>query len=385
MNIITGTANAYADECYDQSMQKWSRRWFLASLAANSAAQWGHAEVSGKGRLFPSVAARYADPATEFVVIRLTDPHFTSLLPLAGNRGVTARTLLYASDVTGSWQTFQMDLKTRQSKQLTEASQLDPGSIALLPGDRGFLHCDGVRLVETLFSRSKTRDRYRVPEDVEKSPGVHYSDDGRYAVFTAKSPVHFRLYLVNLHSGTARMLVESQNELHHPLLRPRHNSLVYYSGNEVWTVDFNGQHNRRLPMAEGGIPQVRWTADGRGLQYLNRPGDPRTLTALREFIPETGADAAIAETTQFMRFHGNGDSSVFIGASGSKASPYLLLLTRTAKRELALAEHRSSSASLVNPTFAPNSQFVIFMSDRHGKPAIYWIDVEKLVTETDGT
>ena len=130
---------------------------------------------------------------------------------------------------------------------------------------------------------------------------------------------------------------------------------------------------------------MRWTADGRGLQYLNRPADPRKLTALREFIPETGADAAIAETTQFIRFHGNGDSSVFIGASGSKASPYLLLLTRTAKRELALAEHRSSSAALVNPTFAPNSQFVIFVSDRHGKPAIYWIAVEKLVTETDGT
>jgi Tol biopolymer transport system component len=39
----------------------------------------------------------------------------------------------------------------------------------------------------------------------------------------------------------------------------------------------------------------------------------------------------------------------------------------------------------VNPTFAPNSQFVVFVSDRHGKLAIYWIAVEKLVSETDGT
>ncbi len=75
---------------------------------------------------------------------------------------------------------------------------------------------------------------------------------------------------------------------------------------------------------------------------------------------------------------------MFVGASGSKASPYLLLLIRAGKRELTLAEHRASDAALVNPIFAPNSQFVVFVSDRHGKPAIYWIAVDKLVSETDG-
>ena len=56
-----------------------------------------------------------------------------------------------------------------------------------------------------------------------------------------------------------------------------------------------------------------------------------------------------------------------------------------ARRELALAEHRASDAALVAPAFAPNSQFVVFVSDRHGKPAIYWIAVDKLVSETDGS
>jgi len=52
---------------------------------------------------------------------------------------------------------------------------------------------------------------------------------------------------------------------------------------------------------------------------------------------------------------------------------------------LALAEHRASDPALVAPAFAPNSQFVVFVSDRHGKPAIYWIAVDKLVSETDGS
>lgn len=366
-------------------MQQWSRRWFLASVAANGAAQWGGAEITGKGRTFPSVAARYADPATEFVVVRLTDPQFTSLLPRAGNRGITARTLLYASDQTGSWQAFQMDLKTRQSKQLTEAAQLDAGSVALLPSNRGFLHFDGPRLVETPFFRAKPRDRYHVPEGVEKLPGVHYADDGQHAAFVAKKADRYQLHLLNLPGGAARTLLESPTEIRDPLPRPRHNSLVYHSGEEVWMIDFNGAHNRRLPLAEGETPQVRWTAAGKRLLYLNRPRDPRKLTALREFVPESGEDTRISETTQFAGFHGNSDSSMFVGASASKASPYLLLLTRAAKRELAVAEHRSSMASLVNPTFTPNSQFVLFVSDRHGKPALYWIAVEKLVSETDGT
>ena len=76
---------------------------------------------------------------------------------------------------------------------------------------------------------------------------------------------------------------------------------------------------------------------------------------------------------------------VYVGASGSKASPYLLLLIRAARRELTLAEHHASDPTLVAPAFAPNSQFVVFISDRHGKPAIYWIAVDKLVSETDGS
>ena len=49
------------------------------------------------------------------------------------------------------------------------------------------------------------------------------------------------------------------------------------------------------------------------------------------------------------------------------------------------AQLRGSDPALVAPAFAPNSQYVVFISDRHGKPAIYWIAVDKLVSETDGS
>jgi len=367
------------------SSNRWSRRAFVASLAVAARA----AETTVKGRTYPSMAVRYPDPATEFTIVRLTDPQFTSVLPAAGNRGLTARQMLYASDFAGSWQAFRMDLRSKESRQLTEAAQLDAASIALLPNERGFWHFDGPRLVETTFSKPKAREVYRVPDGFEKLPGASYSDDGQYAAWVEKSASGYRLQLLHTQRGPAATLLDSPEELGDLLLRPRNSSLVYRCKGEFWSIDFDGQQKRRLPLGEGQTLQAQWAADGHALEYLNRPPDPKKLTNLREWTPESSAEAArdvrVADTTQFVRFQANTDASVYVGASGSKASPYLLLLIRAVRRELTLAEHRASDPALVAPAFAPNSQFVVFVSDRHGKPAIYWIAVDKLVAETDGS
>ena len=71
-----------------------------------------------------------------------------------------------------------------------------------------------------------------------------------------------------------------------------------------------------------------------------------------------------------------------MAASGSVASPYILILVRSVARELTLCEHRASDASMVNPAFTPDSRNVLFVSDRHGKPAIYMMSVARFVEET---
>ncbi len=77
------------------------------------------------------------------------------------------------------------------------------------------------------------------------------------------------------------------------------------------------------------------------------------------------------------------DSSVLVGASGSKASPYVLLLVRSVKRELTLCEHRASDPSRVTTIFSPNSQRIFFQSDQDGKMAIYAMLVDRLVETTE--
>ena len=365
-----------------------SRREFTVALAAALPASVFPAEATKKGTTFPSAAARYFDPATEFPIVRLTDPQYSSLIPASNNRVLTSRAILYASDQTGRWEAFRMDMKSRESKQLTEAAALDVSSLAFTPGDKGFWHFDGERLTETNFGGLKARELYRVPEGFVKTPGISYSNDGQHAAFVERGGAYYRLRVIHLQKGTAATILEGPSEIRDVAIRPKRPSLFYRTGEEARLIHLDGQQSRLLSLAPGELGQAQWSADGRILLYLNRPSANRPI-GLREFEADAGSGSPhhglIAETTQFARFSSNADASVFVGTSGSKASPYVLLLVRAARRELTLAEHRSSEASNTVPLFAPNSQFVVFGSDRHGKPALYWIAVDKFVSDTGGS
>ena len=61
----------------------------------------------------------------------------------------------------------------------------------------------------------------------------------------------------------------------------------------------------------------------------------------------------------------------------------MLLLLRTTRREFSLCEHKATKPELVSPIFSPDSQRIYFQSDRHGKPALYQVRVNRFVEETE--
>ncbi|HVO96610.1 MAG TPA: hypothetical protein VMT15_01020 [Bryobacteraceae bacterium] len=353
-----------------------SRRWFLASLPAACLAQ------SGKGRVLPSAITRYPDPATEFPIARLTDPGCSSIL--SGPRAISKHGFLVcASDGSGRYEAYRIDLKNGQQKQLTDAADLDPHSMTLTPDDRGLVYRDGPSLMLTNLSSLRAREIYRIPEGFTPGKGIGLSEDGIYATLIEKKESTFRVRLASMLKGTAETLAEAEEEMSDPTPRPRRASVLYRRAGGWWLANYDGKQNYRLRLADGGLGPALWGPDGRSIFYLSYPADPRKLHTLREFVPDSNEDSLVAETSQFVGFGRNADASVFAGASGSKASPYVLLLVRAVRRELTLCEHRSSDPSLVTPAFSPNSQRVFFGSDRHGKPAIYSLAVDKLVAETE--
>src|SRR5712692_81067 len=182
--------------------------------------------------------------------------------------------------------------------------------------------------------------------------------------------------------GAATTLAEADEEMRDPVPRPKRASLLYRRAGGAWLANFDGQQNYRLRVAEGETASAIWSPDGRAVLYLNIPADKHRLNNIREFTPDTNEDKSVADTSQFAAFERNSDASMFVGASGSKASPYVLLLARAVKREFTLCEHRASDPRMVAPVFSPNSQRVFFTSDQDGKPAIYSMVVDKLVENT---
>ena len=148
-------------------------------------------------------------------------------------------------------------------------------------------------------------------------------------------------------------------------------------------VNYDATQNRKLRIAPGSLAAALWSDDGRSIDYLNIPADRKQLNDIREFTPDTNGDSFVSATSQFVTFNRNSDTTVFVGASGSKASPYMLLLVRSVKRELTLCQHRATDPRQVTAFFSPNSQRVIFQSDRDGKMAIYSIAVDRLVEATE--
>jgi len=358
-----------------------SRRSFLTIPSALLAGR-AFADAPGKGHQFPSAITRYNDPATEFPVARITDPEHTSLLPAHNNHAVSRHNnfLLHASDMTGRFEAFRLDLKSGQSRQLTEAVKLDPQSVTLFADDRGFAYIDDQRLVISTLPGLRTR-----PLSLDHVRAANFSDDAMYASVVQYDGSRYKLSLVQVATGVVIPLAESDEEIHSALPRPRRASVVYQRGvSELWLANYDGQQNYRLRIADGGTGPAEWSPDGRSLLYLNYPADPHRLHNIREFVPDTNEDKRVSDTSQFVSFERNADASVFVGSSGSKASPFVLLLVRAVRREFTICEHRASDPRMVSPRFAPNSQRVYFASDRHGKPAVYTMSVDKLVTETEG-
>ena len=361
---------------------RWTRRGFMTSLAAAGA--YG---AEKKPRPLPAERLRYADPATEFPVTRLTSPKHASILAPPTHRVVSRKGafLLYASDQTGAQQLMQMFLNTGEARQLTEAGALDPSSPVLSPDDRSVLFFDGPVLKQLVFVTMHEAEIYRVPEGWSRR-GFSVSQDGSLAclVETNEGRCRVRVAPLRAKGGEAATAFEAPAPLGDPLPRPRHADILYSDGDgslALWEAD--GRKSRRLPLAPGRSGPAFWSADGESLVYLHLPGVPGQISTIREWVSANDSERLVASTSQYVAFAPNANGSIFVGASANRASPYILLLLRATRRELPLCEHRSSDAGAVRPVFSPDSQRVFYQSDRDGNPAIYTVNVQKLVEPTE--
>ena len=319
-------------------------------------------------------------------VYRLTEPAYTSILPAAYNRAISRNSnlLLYACDRNGSPQAFRMNLKSGETQQLTDRKGVDPASLVLLPDGRSFCYFAERTLYLVSLANLKERPVYTIAEEWEPGTGWNVSSDSAHATFAERRGESSRLRSVALVNGAARTILEAPFVIADPMERPQRAQFLYRRlGQGLALVNSDGQQNRELRLAPGAIGPAFWSGDGKTLLYLSFPEDPTQLNAIREYTPDQDSDKLVAKTSQFVHFGVNRDGSVFVGASRNAASPAILLMLRVTRRELTLCEHRASHPETTAPMFSPDAQRVYFQSDRHGKPALYSVHVERLVEKIE--
>ena len=352
---------------------RFTRRALLATTGAMVAA---HAQT---GTVVAPEFKRYADAATEAAVTRLTDPAHTSLLPAWHLSAITrhGRALLYSNDRTGIMQAYRMDLKSGESHQLTEADAVRPLALTLLPDERSFACLTGRSLVVQQLRPVRPHEVYRVPAEFELTDSLSVSRDGSFGVLVEKGANTWRLRRIPLtRTGAATTIVESPIEVGDAMVRPGSDEVLYRQRASELRLSPSG---RLLTPATG---LAIWSPDGGSILYLNVPSDAAQPNTIRVFDLATGKDSLVSNTSRFASFGRNANSTVFVGASSSKASPGVLLLLRSVRRELTLCEHRASDPALVLPRFTPDSQHILFQRDKNGRMAIYMVNVERFVEET---
>jgi oligogalacturonide lyase len=345
----------------------------LATLPACLAAQTSRSQ---KAKTFPSVGefVRFTDPTTEMFVVRLTSLKSSSFLPAASNRVVSVkeRYLLLSSDRNGPLAPFQLDLRTGAIHEIAPAAHLSSDSLCLDSKERWLYFLDDrqLRRAELGKKEFKTQATESVAEDVSA-----FSIAQSGAIFSMRAG-----HLERMENGDTAVLAEGAGQT--CLAQPSGKGCLFTRDvssveHEFWYAVAGA---KPVLLAKGRVSDPFWSSDSQSLLFLRDVATPNvTLAEIHEVGLDGTGEHCVAATSQFASFAPNFDGSVFVGASRSKAQPNVVLLLRSAKREMTLCQHRSSRPTAVSPVFSPDARRVYFQSDEDGKPAIYSVSVELLV------
>jgi len=350
----------------------------LATLPAALAAQTSRSRP--KGKQLPSVGefVRITDPTTETTLVRLTTLKSSAYLPAAANRFVSVkdRYLVFSSDRNGALAPFQVDLRSGAVRQLANPARLAPQSLCLDPKERWLYFLDGDQLARVDVTKKEAKRQ--APESVAGDVSA-FSLGQNGVVFVVRRGNLQRLE----DAGGSLLLAAEVGKL--CSAQPSRGGQGCLFSRELSATErqfwySSDSSSRPLLLAKGSISCPFWEPDGQSVLFLRE--SLRNDVSLME-IHEVGLDGkserCIAPTSQFASFSPNFDASVFVGASRSKAQPNVVLLLRSAKREMTLCQHHASSAIAVSPVFSPDARRVYFQSDEEGKPALYSVNVELLV------
>jgi oligogalacturonide lyase len=303
--------------------------------------------------------------------------------------------------------------------QLTEGPAVHTYSATLDRKDKRVFFLQGNELKRVSAKGGSPRRLYVAESGWRMTGHLAVSDSMRYAAVVqmreedwvdgfeeqfAKRP-RCRIQLVDLRTGHGRLLVGQNQWLAHPQFRPGTNDVLYcHEGpwdkvDRLWLMRAGapGPRNIRPRQGEEKLGHEYWSDSGEEVCYVHYPDATGRGATVRCVNVNSGEERTVSRCSHFGWLSANGDNSTVVGASRSLAGPNIYVLFTRLRREITICEHASSGkpypiagtnqtdpwASAPEPVFSPDSQWIYFVSDREGLPAVYRVAVPDLVKVTE--
>ena len=395
-------------------MSSWSRRNVLAAslLLPGSA-------LAEPGSRFEQEAVELTDELTGRALERLTDlkslfhfPHYHHRFLSANNRS-----LILGGEADGTRQIHYYDLRRKRTTQLTGGEGTFPYSATMDEDEKELFYLQGDGLNRSSLNGRGHHQVFRRPGGWRFSGHMSLSDDAATAALVEvreddyrDNPVEqvaakpqCRIRVVDLAGGKDRIAVTERAWLTHPQIRPGRRELLYMReapgdpGAQAYWSGMDGKNAKPLRPDDGGrIERAYWALGGGEARFVHFPDATLRGATIRSITPETGAERRIARCSAFGWLEENADGSAYVGASKRPSGPNIYVLFPSLDREITLCEHGASgkpypiagtealdySCAAPETAFSHDSQWVYFVSDREGQPAVYRMKVEDLVEST---
>lgn len=352
---------------------------------------------------------KYADERTGYEVWQITASDSASQTCYFETQCFTGdeRYVVFTSRRSGSWQVYRSDLETGNVSRLTRAAELVPGSLTIHPNGRDAYFVDGWTLsrvgVESGEPEVVVDFRGQLPERPTGSP-LSFTADGRYTVVASRTGEGTTLTRISLPDGTLETALRWERGLSHPMVNPTDPDLITFvpspdTQNEMslsreerartWAVDARTGEARPFltaPLGHRATHEI-WAPSG-GRFYFFQKSVPGWVPVSIASVDREGRDPRVHYTHDEIRL-GHGDISEderwFVSdGQAPDDNPLVLISLRTGQAEIlswpdASIRAGHSKQAHVHPSFSPRGNYVIYTSDRSGRPQVYVVPVPAAV------
>jgi len=368
------------------------------------------------------------DPVSGARVVRLTPVGAACTRNYFYQKAFTTdgKRLVFGADLDGTMDLWLLDLEIRRAVQLTEGGGVSVQGCFLSPDDRfvyfsrgkvSFCRVDVETLREEVvytapqgwncYGTWVANDNCTRVAAIELWEADQVTDATGWERFEKQfhRKPRQRLLDIDLATGQARVVLERELFIGHPMYRPGDDRQMAFChegphdlvDSRIWLVNSDGSGLRQAKEQAPGEACMHefWVPDGSKMVYVSYTRGEKKRS-IWSFDPDTGTNQRLMDMPPCAHLMSNragnllvGDGAGQLGDVADKAGhafepdPHLYLFDLARHEFRVLCRHDSTwavyqgntQASHPHPSFTPDQRQVLFCSDVSGLPALYLVDV----------